>query len=435
VKSETRVVVGVLVPALLGVALVIAACGSAEETTTAAPAVTTSALALTTTILAPTSTTIATPSTTPATSITSTTTSVAAGTGTALCWANLERTGVYESPGPVKQPKLLWKFKTGSAFLSSPPTVLDGTVYISCDDRYLYAVDTAAGKEKWRFETPTHSGFYRSPAVSDGVVYCGSDDGNLYALDAQSGREIWKFTTDGAVRTSPAISAGVLYFGSHDGSVYALDARSGRQTWKFTTGSSVDCSPALSGGVLCVGTTRGVDHVYGVDSSNGNAQWSLELKSSSMLGSAAIAEGIVYFVDSNGGGKFGNYLRAVDIGSGKEKWKLSTVNYGRITPAVSQGVVYFVNGGLFALNAQSGKKLWEFEPAGGLCSDPAISEGIAYVGGFRGDIYAVDLLSGKQKWKVQVGSPQLESGGVNAPVVSDGMIFVSCNDGYVYALK
>ena len=64
-------------------------------------------------------------------------------------------------------------FKTGDVVHSSP-ALLDGTVFIGSWDTYLYALDAATGKEKWRFktgedhETYNQVGIQGSPAVAGG---------------------------------------------------------------------------------------------------------------------------------------------------------------------------------------------------------------------------------------------------------------------------
>jgi glucose dehydrogenase len=166
VKPRRRVVLVLLIPALVGLTLVAAACAGQAAATTTQPvsvtqAVTTATQAVTTTKQA-------------------VTTNKAAGeTLAAMFRANPERTGAYPSGGPSELHGLVWKFETGDVVWSSP-AITDGVVYVGSDDHYLYAVDIQSGQEKWKFQT---GGTVRSsPAVSEGVVYFGSADGYLYAV-------------------------------------------------------------------------------------------------------------------------------------------------------------------------------------------------------------------------------------------------------------
>ena len=79
-------------------------------------------------------------------------------------------------------------------------------------------------------------------AWADGVLFFGSDDGHVYAVDSASGRQRWKFRTGGPVAASPALAGGRVFVGSYDGRFYALDARTGELLWKFNTGGGVKIS-------------------------------------------------------------------------------------------------------------------------------------------------------------------------------------------------
>jgi len=57
---------------------------------------------------------------------------------------------------------------------------VDGIVYIGSDDNHVYALDAAAGEERWRFEAGDR--VFSSPAVVGGVVYIGSFDTYMYAI-------------------------------------------------------------------------------------------------------------------------------------------------------------------------------------------------------------------------------------------------------------
>jgi outer membrane protein assembly factor BamB len=108
-----------------------------------------------------------------------------------------------------RKQELYWTFKTEGGVFGLPLATRD-TVYVGSDDRRLYAIDRATGKERWRFET---GDWVRStPVAADGVVYFGSWDGHLYALDAESGKEKWRCQT-GRWVCWPVVQDGVVYVG------------------------------------------------------------------------------------------------------------------------------------------------------------------------------------------------------------------------------
>jgi len=160
---------------------------------------------------------------------------------------------------------LKWKFETEGVKLESgkfgydrrtvqsSPAVANGVVYVGARDGWVYAIDAATGKEKWRYDHNI-SWINTSPAVIDGVVYDGSSDAQfVQALDASTGMQLWR-TTTGTTWSSPAIAGDVLYAGDGQGRLHALDRKTGKLLWSFRTASTVHSSPTPSGDLVFVGS-------------------------------------------------------------------------------------------------------------------------------------------------------------------------------------
>jgi len=64
-------------------------------------------------------------------------------------------------------------------------------------------------------------------------VYFGSSEGAVVCIDSASGKEIWRYWTAGAVKAAPTWAAGRLFAGSSDGWVYCLDAATGKLCWRY----------------------------------------------------------------------------------------------------------------------------------------------------------------------------------------------------------
>ncbi|HZF10667.1 MAG TPA: PQQ-binding-like beta-propeller repeat protein [Thermoanaerobaculia bacterium] len=141
--------------------------------------------------------------------------------------------------------------------LQSSPAVAGNTVVFGSRDGFLYAVDTATGHRKWRFDHQA-SWVISSPAVENGMVYVGTSDGHfVQAVDLASGREKWHFATGDRVFASPALAAGTVYFTSRDRNLYALDAATGAERFRYRTGDQAHSSPVVAGGVLYFGSDDG----------------------------------------------------------------------------------------------------------------------------------------------------------------------------------
>ncbi len=129
------------------------------------------------------------------------------------------------------------------------------------------------------------------------------------------------------------------------------------------------------------------------------------------VGSPVVFDGVAYF------GSEDNYLYAVDVQSGAEKWKFQTGGPVTSSPVISGGVVYFgsEDNYLYALDVRSGTEQWKFQ-TGGPVGSPAVSDGVVYFGSWDDYLYAVDIQSGKEQWKFKTG------GNVGSPAVSDGVV-------------
>lgn len=123
------------------------------------------------------------------------------------------------APPPPPISGYMWRLRLGRTSPASP-TVTDGTVYTSSDNR-IYRIDTQTRKIQWW--SPLGDAIRSSPALGNNVIYVGSDDGRLYALDATTGKKIWDFPTGGKITSSPAVSGDTIYVGSHDGKLYAIE--------------------------------------------------------------------------------------------------------------------------------------------------------------------------------------------------------------------
>ena len=142
--------------------------------------------------------------------------------------------------------RLMWKFKTHGAVISTP-AIRNDAIYVGSWDHHIYSIEKDTGKLRWKFETKNVVS--SSPAISsNGIVFVGSGDSHLYALNSKNGELLWSHKTNNAVYSSPAISSDdrVVYFGSWDGRIRAVDTYSGKLIWEHVAQGAIDSSPALS---------------------------------------------------------------------------------------------------------------------------------------------------------------------------------------------
>ena len=94
--------------------------------------------------------------------------------------------------------------------------------------------------------------------------------------------------------------------------------------------------------------------------------------------------------------------------------------------ATTRGTVYAIQpGGL----GNPGTQLWSYRVGGAVQGGLAVYNGVAYVGCADGYVYAIDILSQELRWQYKVGGP------VAATIVAKaGLVYVGTLDNQVYAL-
>ena len=236
----------------------------------------------------------------------------------------------------------------------------DSTLYLSSDDHWIYAFDSASGEVKWKYGTADEGGSKCEFNYDGTVVYCGTDDKSLRALSAVNGNLIWKFSTEGAVTSSTRVGAdGSLYFGCLDGYFYALNP-DGSLKWKTDLAAEIWSSPALLEGGKAV-----------------------------FIGSMAEDWANVFALDGE---------------TGEIIWKYKTAEPVFSSPSVNHDnkTVFFCSydANCYAFNTENGQVLWVFEADSAFQSSPVVSklDGTLFVGSTEGNIYALDSATGKLKW-------------------------------------
>jgi len=255
------------------------------------------------------------------------------------------------------------------------------------------ALEANAGDQLWKFETGGQ--IWSTPAVDDGTIFFGSDDGNLYAVDLATAEPIWKFSTGGIVRSRCAICDGKVIFAGDDGHLYALDAESGGVTWQLDTGSG-EIARRLPA----------PDPPYEYDY---------------MASSPVCSEGSVYV------GTAGGHLFAVDLATGKEKWRFETNGKIRSTPLAHANRIYFGSWDhhVYALNAATGEEVWKFDTGGVVQASPAYGEGKIFIGSRNPKIFSLDIETGQPVWEyVHEDGSWVESSAVYA----DGKLYIGSSD-------
>lgn len=356
--------------------------------------------------------------------------------------------------------------------------VVDGTVYASNNDGYLYALDARNGQLRWRFHafnqlmgTPIvatvdgrrlvfvgagNSVFSYSHAVKfaepDVRVIRGNGLSAIFAVDASTGKRVWVYPTRGEDMPTPVFYKGRLLFGNGDGHVYALDAATGKLAWKTDITSFVSMSSATldpKTGVLVMGGTQ-PSRIYGLDAASGKLLWSVApphvFSSSAGDGTWAIHGKLaIGQIETQAGaqvqaGTSSSEELAIDLATGKIVWS-TTLGSGKVpprnkdaVPTIVDGVVYTgspVTHHEYALDAGTGKIVWQQPLPSSIKAAPTLVGDGVIQPGTSGAIFTLDKRTGKllHTWNAHEGGYGPQNG-----VVVGQTFFIGTNAGTLQAI-
>lgn len=257
-------------------------------------------------------------------------------------------------------------------------------VYLTSQDRNLYALGEENGARLWRYTTAGN--ITGSAAVTGEVVYVASHDGRLYAINKAGGGLRWRYDAGEVLWSSPAVAGGKVFVTSETGTVFALDATVGSLVWKYVTGGAVYGSATVVGEIVLVA------------SASGELRWKTEIGSGSHS-TPAVLDGLVYV------GSWDERVYALDVETGALKWNFWTGAKVLSSAATDEESVYIGSddGYLYALDAETGKLRWRFETGAEVRSTPVASNGMVYSGSYDDYLYAIDVRTGALVWKLKTG--------------------------------
>jgi outer membrane protein assembly factor BamB len=342
--------------------------------------------------------------------------------------------------------RLMGKLNCSGPIRSTPVSARE-TIYIGSDNGYFLALSRKTSTVRWVFraDDPVAS----KPTVQGDLVFFSTKRGTLYAVyqhqHQQEGKEAWRFTSQARTMrlygggwdyfvSSPVVAGELVIFGSGDNHIYALLREKGSPVWKYDTGAAVRSTPALdnkTGTVFC-GTLAG--ELYALDIKTGKVKWKFKTSGSKYFPKGELLfEPLVYKNTVYVGSRDASFY-AVNAGDGTLRWKVSDPKGAWYTTAAAAGDTVFAASSdghyVQALDYAAGKEKWKFHADDLIFSTPLVHEGILYVGSHDGYVYAVDARTGKMEWRYRADDDVLGSA-----VIDKGMLIIGSDDGNLYGLR
>ncbi|GAA5170726.1 PQQ-dependent methanol/ethanol family dehydrogenase [Pseudonocardia eucalypti] len=152
-----------------------------------------------------------------------------------------------------------WVFRFGSAGLhagastyafEAAPIVVDGVMYVSGWDGWIWALDARTGRQLWEYRHPIPldvalccGNVNRGVAVAEGKVFAVTLNAHVIALDAATGHKVWEITNgdsraEESATVAPLVVKDMVIVGSSGGEfgvrghLDALDLETGERIWR-----------------------------------------------------------------------------------------------------------------------------------------------------------------------------------------------------------
>ena len=288
-------------------------------------------------------------------------------------------------------------------------TINGQTVYAGGDG--IYAVDSTEGSVVWDFVPDVDRSQFSTPTYAEDTVYAIDQEIEnrvLYAVSAENGDEEWRysirFDDQFEFLSLPTISNGSVYFfvTSTDGSsVVCVDSTNGTERWQTELPSaggatSTVNAPAVDQGTIYLGSVA-------VDSQTGDIVWQAEEEDT--IDTTAVGENVVV-------SGFGRGLIAFDKATGQHQWIFGETRgiHPKGRPAIANGTVYYGRGRVFgdiedfegdviAVDIESGEQRWEFDTDGYIMGSTTVADDVVYVGDSEGYLYGIDATNGEELWQ------------------------------------
>jgi outer membrane protein assembly factor BamB len=176
------------------------------------------------------------------------------------------------------------------------------------------------------------------------------------------------------------------------------------ELWKFNPGpeASIESAVAVANGVVFVPSLD--DHLYAVDLASGKKKW--KYKAGPFKAAPAVRDGVVYAGDLDG------MFHAIGAARGEKRWKFETGAELTAANFFGEQVLFSSHDEhLYCLN-KNGKQRWKFKTNGQIFGSPAVAGGRTFLVGCDSKLHVIDIARGKEERSVELGGQTAASAAV-----------------------
>jgi outer membrane protein assembly factor BamB len=281
---------------------------------------------------------------------------------------------------------------------------------------------------------PARTDLTAPPSVFGGAVVLGFRDGALMKVDASTGKLAWEARLPSFADRSMTLSGKTLLVSTADQTLMAFDFSTGQPLWNYDAGRPEGLAlrsaapPLVNGGLVFYGTSAGDVHAIALETGKLAWQYSggfAEARFHDVVGALAVFNNMLLVTRNDG------VVVAVDF-RGEERAKLWEARLSSVTSSdFHDGRIYVggFNGDVIAIDAMTGQQLWRVQtgqPIGAL----TIADRRLFSCGSNGRVTAIDLISGRELWHDNPGEDISRP-----PLVAQGNIYIPTGLGNLYVYR
>ncbi|MDB5303770.1 MAG: hypothetical protein JWM97_1319, partial [Phycisphaerales bacterium] len=360
--------------------------------------------------------------------------------------------------------RVLWS--KSAPFIKLPtvaaPAVADGVMIFGdgmhqTDGATLYCLHAETGRPLWQYELPGKLVHLEgSPTISKGRVYVGGGDAGVICIDVNrvllDGNEVntdaVRFVMDkkwAELQTKydeAKKKDGDLAVPPTDDSLPKPSPKllwqQGKSKWHVDAAVDVVGEKLLAASAFVEDDKAGKRVLACLNTADGSVAWETPLDVNPWGGPTVAGDLVlvgcssIRFDDKQLKTAKGQVV-AIEIATGKIRWKKDIPSGGVLSPTAVQGgvAVFTATDGLVrAWDTATGNEKWSYDAKAPFFAGPAISAGVVYAVDLKGTAHALHLADGKPDWKLDVtADPAVASPGMvfGSPVVHGGEIFLATN--------
>ena len=253
--------------------------------------------------------------------------------------------------------------------LPASPCVVGNILYVGDESGRFYAINRSNSKSCGSSRPRTRSSHRRHPRRA--WFYFGSYDHNLYCVNSANGKLKWKFTAEAQVHCSPCVAGGLAVIAGCDGKVRFIDLATGKQRGAATLRATSPPRPPITResftSALLTAST------WLVSSKDASIAWKIKDKNAEAgsTSTASVTPDAVVF--SSRAGRYSGWTppRARPSGCSEQgRVRLIARRYAGSTVFVGCDA-----GEIYGIDLATGRTVWLFKTGSEIKASPAISNG------------------------------------------------------------